>query len=310
MRLVVFALLFAGVSALEQPRPQRPSVTDAQAALVAALTRHDQSAFEQLVAPDAVFFLPSLHQGRQQISQTWLPFLLAGSGLTITLVPATAVVAESQDLAYTTGTFAFSGSTDKEVGPPTGEYFAAWRFKDGKWMVQAFTGAARAAKTAAPPAGGVGACTFGMTRDQVRHVDACEPYLDVPSTGGLECPNFVFESRKMNISFLCTGQALRRVQLWLYQGGAESDAKQAIDRAIEYLKRTTGGVHSYELPQGAEVTSEEILKSLNARLQPGAVVQLQLTAPPTSAPEVWTGRIGRYQDGFMAFLLADPRQGR
>jgi Transcriptional regulator PadR-like family len=46
------------------------------------------------------------------------------------------------------------------------------------------------------------------------------------------------------------GDALRRVQLWDYEGTSEKDATKATEAALEYLVREAGAVHSYELPAG------------------------------------------------------------
>jgi len=108
-----------------QDLSQPGSVKDAQAALIDALARRDRLAFERVVAVDALFFLPALSQGREEVVKTWLPFL-ASQGPTLILTPADLVVAGSADLAYTTGTFAIAGQTDRgAITGQTGSFVAS-----------------------------------------------------------------------------------------------------------------------------------------------------------------------------------------
>jgi hypothetical protein len=154
--------------------------------------------------------------------------------------------------------------------------------------------------------GGVGGFRFGMSRAEVRMVSDCQPYIIVARTGGLECPNYMFEGRKMNISFIFGDEGLRRIQLWFYEGESESEAREAVGRVIEYLERGAGGVHMPALP-GKTVTPDGIIAVLNrSSLQPGYFTQVELSTAPGSQPEVWFSRVARHQFGYAVMLFADP----
>ena len=110
---------------------------------------------------------------------------------------------------------------------------------------------------AAATAGGIGLYRFGMTREEVTQVPDCGPYSKVAVTGGLECPNFLFEGREINISFLFRGQALHRIQLWCYEGTSEPEARAAVNLVLDYLDRTAGGAKS-RMP-GKSVTADLVM---------------------------------------------------
>jgi hypothetical protein len=146
-----------------------------------------------------------------------------------------------------------------------------------------------------------------MSRAEVRTVGDCQPYTIVARTGGLECPNYMFEGRKMNISFIFGDEGLRRIQLWFYEGESESDAREALGRVIEYLERVAGGVRIPAFP-GKAVTPDGILAVLNrSALQPGYFTQFELSTAPGSHREVWFSRVARHQFGYAVMLFADPR---
>jgi hypothetical protein len=156
--------------------------------------------------------------------------------------------------------------------------------------------------------GGLGDYRFGMSKPQVRQIPACEPYLDVPSTGGLECPNFTFEGRKMNVSFVFQNNALRLVQLWYYEGSSEKDTKKAIDAMLEYLTREAGAVHSYELPSGAAVTSDEIVKALKKQTPVGnQPPTIQIVTESSAKPEQLHARVLKGGDTFMVLMFITAR---
>jgi len=328
-------LTLAGPAAPVPAQAQVASVNEAQAALIEALTKHDKAAFERVLDADPVFFLPALCQGREAVLKSWIIFVLP-SNATMALSPIDAVVAGSQDLAYTTGTYRFTaqnGGTTATV--MAGTYMAVWRLADGRWSLKAFAGAGErapasqgaaaagpgtGAATAGPPVvpaslangGGLGPYRFGMPLDDVRKVDACKPYLDVKTTGGLECPNYMFEGRKINISFIFASNALRRIQLWLYEGGSEKDARKATDAGIGYLKRTAGDAHMYGLPAATEVTGEAIIRALKKDQVPaGRSVIAELQTPSSASPEKWFARITRAAtpagDWLGVFLFVEAR---
>jgi ketosteroid isomerase-like protein len=213
--LIVASLVLAAAAAQEPAFT--PDVRAAERAFADALQRHDRAAFERVIAPDAIFYLPTVLEGRDAITMGWIPFL-AVNGSMLNIEPGS--VSGQGDLLMTEGRYSIAGT-----GPirpvQGGRYLAVWKRGTEGWTLYSFAGGAppppRPTIGAPPPprvAGGVGDYRFGMTKPQVRQIPACEPYLDVPSTGGLECPNFTFESRKMNVSFVFANNGLRLVQLW------------------------------------------------------------------------------------------------
>ena len=328
-------LALSGPAAPAPAQTQVASVNDAQGALIEALAKHDREAFERALDTDPVFFLPVLCQGREAVLKSWIIFLLP-SNTTMALSPIDAVVSVSQDFAYTTGTYRVSAlNNGTATTVMAGSYMAVWRQADGKWSLKAFAGAGERAQpaqgsgaaaagaglaTAAPPVtpaslangGGLGLYRFGLPLDEVRTIDACKPYMDVRSTGGLECPNYVFEGRKINISFIFTSNALRRIQLWLYEGDSEKDARKAADLGIEFLKRTAGDVHMYGLPPATDVNGESIIRALkNNPVPAGRGVIAELQTPSSASPEKWFARVTRTPmpagDWLGVFLFVEAR---
>ena len=328
-------LALSGPAALAPAQAQVAAVNEAQGAFIEALTKHDRAAFERVLDADPVFFLPVLCQGRDAVLKSWIIFLLP-SNTTMALSPIDAVVAGSQDLAYTTGTYRVSAQNNGTTTTVmAGSYMAVWRLADGKWSLKAFAGAGERAQAAqgsattgagAGPAtvtspvtpaslangGGLGLYRFGMPLDEVRKVDACKPYMDVRTTGGLECPNYVFEGHKINISFIFTSNALRRIQLWLYEGDSERDARKATDVAIEFMKRTAGEVHMYGLPPATEINGEAIVRAVKKdQVQAGRSVIAELQTPSSASPEKWFARVTRTPtpagDWLGVFLFVEAR---
>jgi ketosteroid isomerase-like protein len=298
----MFVCLFLGAaSASAQPQPPQPQALKAtQAALIDVLTRQDRAAFERFLAPDAFFMIPFATHGAEAIVQLWLPLLTPGRG-SVTMTAGDPVIAGSGDLAYTTGTLALKTQVTNVA--QNAEYVAVWRLVDGNWKLAVLSGgAARNVRL-----GGVGGYRFGMTLDDVRKVSDCAPYTNVSQTGGLECANYTFEGRKTNISFLFNGGQLRRIQFWLYEGTSEANAKEAAARAIDYLRRTAGGVSMVVAP--GEVTPDRVMEVLNQMpLQANGAAQFDLSTPAGPQPEVWFGRVARRQTGyFFVFLFADAR---
>ena len=124
--------------------------------------------------------------------------------------------------------------------------------------------------------GGVGGFRFGMSRTEVSGVADCQPYTNVSRTGGIECPNYLFAGRKMNISFLFGGDELRRIQLWFYNGESERDASEALGAVLDHLKKVAGEARINGLPDG-EVTPDAVIKMVNsAQLRPGGIIQVEI----------------------------------
>ncbi len=340
--LLATAITTATQAAAINPQSQPATVKDAEAAMIEALHKHDRAAFDRILDPGAVFFLPTLSQGREAILRSWSIFVIP-SNASMEITPTDAVVSTSQDLAYTTGKFVFTvNNSGKVTTAMSGTYLSVWRNVDGKWLLKAFAGAgekapvnlsgptaapgsagspgAGAAPTAPQPnptvlaasGGGLGFYRFGMPLDEVRKVDSCKPYMDVRTTGGLECPNYMFEGRKINISFIYATNALRRIQLWLYEGDSEKDARKATDFAIEFLKRTAGGAHTYGLAQNVEVNGDNIVKSVkDQQAAAGRGVMTEIQTPSSDSPQKWFCRVSRtpMPDGnwYGVFLFVDPR---
>ena len=282
---------------------QQTSLEDAEHALNDALGRHDKAAFEQLLTPDAVFFLPKKAHGPEAISNEWLPFLLA-TGPTMMLT--TGDSSQNGDLAFTSGTFAISGQTNNGFATiPAGQYSIVWRLTHGSWKIVSLNGASNG-KVRLVPRAGVGAFRFGMTRDEVIAVPDCKPYSNVAQTSGIECPNYTFEGRKMNISFIFGSDRLRRIHLWFYEGESESEAREAATAVIDFLKRTAGGIVLPGHP-GEEVTPTVVMQLLNS-IDPAKMSSFQLNTPSITQPVVWFARMARYPPrGYFVFLFAEPR---
>ena len=194
-------------------RPGRRLSGEAQRALSDALEQHDRAAFVGLFAPDAQCTLPNAAQGPEAIANLWLPFLI-DPGTTMLLTATTIAPAESGEQG-TTSVPSRSGAARRPASrrsPP-----ASSPSRGGSSTVTGrLTGSpggrgtnARRRRTRAAS----GRLRFGMTREEVSRVTACEPYTNVASTGGLECPSYTFDGRTMNVSFIFNGNGLRRVQL-------------------------------------------------------------------------------------------------
>jgi ketosteroid isomerase-like protein len=303
-----FSLLLFAASATQGPAPSQ-SLLDADRAFGDALMRHDRAAFVALLAPDAEFSLPSLKRGPEAIANAWLPFLI-DPDTTMVFTNTGVTLDESGESGNTTGTFAIRGRTNNGIRTiPAGNYSITWRLVDGHWRIASLGGSPNApAKTA--DRGGVGPFRFGMSRTEVSQVKDCQPYTNVPATGGLECAHYLFDGHEMNISFLFNADRLRRIQLWFYEGASESDAREAVGRVLEYLKRTTGGVTVAALP-AMEVTPDRVMEMISITpSEPGRIAQVNILATGGPHSEVWFSRVGRHQHGYMVMLFADSPDGR
>jgi len=305
----LLAVLLYTTAPVQEPAAFTPDVHAAERRFADALQRHDRAAFEKLIAPEAVFFMPGVLQGRDAILQGWMPFL-AINGSTFVLEPGS--VSGQGDVLVAEGRFSITGNGP--IRPVANAlYLAVWKRGPDGWSIHSFSGGVppppRASTASAPirPVGGVGDYRFGMTRQQVRQIPSCTPYLDVPSTTGLECPNFTFEGQKMNVSFIFAGDALRRVQLWYYEGTSEKDAKKAIDSMIAYLSREAGAVRSYELPQDAAVNADEIVKALKKQPAGPQPAGVQLVTESTQKPEQLHARVLRGGETYMVLMFVSAR---
>jgi ketosteroid isomerase-like protein len=287
-----------------------PSLEDAERSLADSLLRHDRAAFVAMFAPDAEASFPVARHGPEAIANTWLPFLI-DPGTTMLLRSAGVMTAKSGNIGNSTGTLAVRGRTDDGIQTvPFGTYSITWRILDGQWKIAMLGGSATSNTSKTADRGGVGSFRFGMTRTEVSQVRDCQPYTNVSVTGGLECPHYVFEGHEMNISFLFAADRLRRIQLWVYEGESEREARAAVARVLDYLRQTAGGVAIGALP-GMEVTPDGVLAMLNsASPRAGQMVHFEICTPAGPQPEVWFSRVGRHQHGYMVLLFADSREGR
>ncbi len=304
-RLFATAVFFLNASALAAQPASAPPLQSAERALIEALTAPDREAFRQLLASDAVFFLPVEAHGPDAILDKWSPFLFSRE-LTLALTIQTSSTADSGEMGQTSGTYGIYGRTSKGMTTtPVGAFSIAWRLVDGRWKIGTLSGGGKSGVRLVER-GGVGGYFFGMSKAEVSRVADCTPYTNVSRTGGIECPNYTFDGRKMNISFLFRADQLNRIQLWFYNGDSEQEAKEAIGAVINYLKRVAGGAHIGALP-GLEVTTEAIADILKGPVPPGRIAQVEISSPTNSRPEVWFARVGRHELGYMVMLFADPR---
>jgi len=130
----------------------------------------------------------------------------------------------------------------------------------------------------------------------VRSVTSCGPYRHVPRTDGLECPNFVLGTRKLNISFTFVGDGLTRIQLWFYEGQSEAQARQATTDMLAYLS-TRGPLHSNELANGAPPTADAIFRTLRGLNKSKQGARVQILTVPTRSRRSFTARLLNWAPG-------------
>ena len=303
-RCAALLLLCAPVAAASGQSPA-PSLQDADRAFAAALANHDRAAFVAMFAPDAESTLPSAVRGPEAIANSWVPFLI-DPGTTMLLTSTEVVTAASGDTGRSSGSFAIRGRTAKGVQTiPAGTYALSWRLVDGRWKITAIGGSGRGERRAGE-SGGAGSYKFGMTREDVKRVADCAPYTSVAVTGGLECPHYRFDGREMNISFLFAGDALRRIQLWYYEGESRAEAQEAVGRILAFFTRTTGGATVTARPE-LPATAEAVIGAIDRGPvpRPGEIVHVEICGPSNTGSERWFARVGRHQHGYMVMLFAD-----
>jgi hypothetical protein len=305
-RAFLAALLLNSSTVAAQTPPAPPPLEAAERALVQALSLPDRESFRQLLAPDAVFFLPAEAHGPDAITGKWLPFLL-DPALTMVLTIETSTTARSGEVGQTSGTFAINGRTNIGVRTtPGGSFSIVWHLVEGRWKIHTLRGGGKGGVRLVQR-GGVGGFLFGMSQSEVSRVADCHPYTNVSRTGGLECPNYRFDGRSMNISFLFASDQLKRIQLWFYNGESEKEAKEAIEAVIDHLEKVAGGARIGALPE-VEVTADVVAGILkDAPARNGGVTQVEISTPASSGTETWFARVGRHQFGYAVMLFAEPR---
>jgi hypothetical protein len=147
-----------------------------------------------------------------------------------------------------------------------------------------------------------------MTATQVVEVSSCSPYRPVPSTRGLECPNFAVGSRKMNISFVFGANGLNRVQLWFHEGGSEAAARDATDAMLAFLGKR-GPIHSDELKGVPALSTDAIFQDLSRRFKTGKGARVQVLLPATSKPPHVYGSVTRLDSGYFVFAYFSASAG-
>ncbi len=107
------------------------------AALQAGITGYDEAAIGAVYAPDAGLLpanMPKL-TGRAAIEQFF--GVLEPAKVTLTITPATVVVAASGDIAFEEGTWTWSNPMpDGTTLNDNGKYLVAWKKIDGTWLMQ------------------------------------------------------------------------------------------------------------------------------------------------------------------------------
>jgi hypothetical protein len=134
-------------------------------------------------------------------------------------------------------------------------------------MLALFFAAAASVATPKGPsmAGGLGEWHYGMTKEDVRATTSCSPWKDVPTTGGLECPNFELAGKKRNVSFLFGPDGgLVKIQVWFCESADRKTAAAALDEVLDFATKTWGELDSSSLPAKKKVTRDALLDAVDA----------------------------------------------
>lgn len=109
---------------------------------------------------------------------------------------------------------------------------------------------------------------FGMTLEQIKATPGCKAYKPVPSTGGLECSDYVFAGQSGTISFVLRSGKLAKIQVWAYEGKALTDMAKRWHAVLAHLAKTWGPLESPQLANLDTLTPTQLeaeLKKLNGR---------------------------------------------
>ncbi len=131
----IAALLVCSSPLAAQSTAPGPPLDAAERAFVGALMLPDRDAFRELLASDAVFFLPVESRGPDSIVEKWRPFL---SGPDVRLAPIieSSTTDDSGTTAQTFGTLSVYGRTSKGMTTTSAGSFAIiWRLDDGRWKI-------------------------------------------------------------------------------------------------------------------------------------------------------------------------------
>ncbi len=107
--------------------------------MAAAVAARDVSSFQKLLHPDAIFLgAGRLEKGPQAVLRAWDAFFDPQQGKTLLWQPQEARVAQSADLAFTTGTFQLQhGLKGQQETVAEGRYITVWRHTEKGWRVAA-----------------------------------------------------------------------------------------------------------------------------------------------------------------------------
>ncbi len=135
--LMVAAVVAVGCSGGPGQRAEdtAAALRTADEAFARAVLDHDQRAFADAVAEDAVFHGTTVLRGRVAVVEAWAPLLAEDRATTLTWKPEHAEAAASGDLGYTRGTYRL---TRRDGGGAQstfeGSYVTVWRRGvDGTW---------------------------------------------------------------------------------------------------------------------------------------------------------------------------------
>jgi hypothetical protein len=170
--------------------------------------------------------------------------------------------------------------------------------------------------THAEAKGGLASWRFGMSKAEVQAVKACKPYKPVKSTRGLECPNFRYLGKKVNVSFVFRADKLAKVQVWLYEGKQVKTAARRLATLIAHWNKRFGGAESPQLGTPLKKTPAQLLaaaqglaRAATAR-RPVTKLQLKPKGSPkgffTFASLFFNRRFGSY---YLFVYRRPPRRG-
>ena len=154
---------------------------------------------------------------------------------------------------------------------------------------------------------GFGPWRFGMSKADVTAITKFGPYSDVRSTGGVETWNAVWNGQKTNTSFVFSGGALVKIQIWVYEGKDEEKALDAWVSVAASLQKDFGDVDLNGTPapsgEGSAKTIRSFMKKALAESARDSVVKVQMgprTMPPGAV--VFSSFFRHPQHGFYVFL--------
>ena len=139
-RVFIAALLLHSSPVVAQTIVPPPPLEAAERALVNALMLPDPETFRQLLAADAVSFVPAEAHGPDAIVLNWLPFLRS-SEVRLAPIIESSTTTESGAIGETSGTFTVYGRARHGMSAtPAGAFSIVWRLVDGRWKIARLSG--------------------------------------------------------------------------------------------------------------------------------------------------------------------------